>query len=134
MTVRRVPILFTARPPAQKPGVRMRQFAFLLIPAFSVLALPLCAQPLSPQEKMSEIYKLMTLCPSFKIDRKALDRFAMLNGIDLSPGSREERWFLKRAAYDLKRLPRQHKGYVCREGMARYGPHGGVAKGIVLTN
>jgi hypothetical protein len=112
----------------------MRQFAFLLMPVLFALAAPLSAQPLSPHEKMSEIYKLMTLCPGIRIDRKALDRFAMLNGIDMTPGSREERWFLKRAAYERRRLPRQHRGFFCQEGMTRYGPQGGVAKGIVLTN
>jgi len=104
------------------------------MPAFLAVSVPSAAQPLSPHEKLSEIYKLITLCPGLKVDRKALDRFAMLNGIDLTPGSREERWFLKRAAYELRKLPRQHRGYYCREGMTRYGPQGGVARGIMLTN
>ena len=112
----------------------MRKIAFLLMPAFVAMSAPLAAQPLSPHEKVSEIYKIMSMCPALKVDRKALDRFAMLNGIDLTPGSRDERWFLKRAAYDLRRLQPWHKGFLCRQGMTRYGPQGGIAKGIMLTN
>jgi hypothetical protein len=120
--------------PAQQPGFRMRKIAYLIMPALLAITGPADAQPLSPQEKVSEIYKLITLCPGLKVDRKALDRFAMLNGIDLTPGSREDRWFLRRAAYDLRKVPRQHSGYVCKQGMTRYGPEGGVAKGLMLTN
>jgi hypothetical protein len=120
--------------PAQQPGFRMRKIAYLIMPALLAITGPADAQPLSPHEKVSEIYKLITLCPSLKVDRKALDRFAMLNGIDLTPGSREDRWFLRRAAYDLRKVPRQHSGYVCKQGMTRYGPEGGVAKGLMLTN
>lgn len=112
----------------------MRKIAFLLMPAFVAMSAPLAAQPLSPHEKVSEIYKIMSMCPALKVDRKALDRFAMLNGIDLTPGSRDERWFLKRAAYDLRRLQPWHKGFLCRQGMTRYGPQGGITKGIMLTN
>ena len=59
---------------------------------------------------------------------------AMLNGIDLTPGSRDERWFLKRAAYDLRRIPMRNSGHFCKQGITRYGPDGGVAKGLMLTN
>jgi hypothetical protein len=140
MTDRPVPIPFTATLPAQQPGFRMRTIAYLIMPAFLVLPAflglspPLAAQSLSPHEKMSEIYKIITLCPGIRVDRKALDRFATLNGIDLTPGSRDERWFLKRAAYDMRKLPSWHKGFLCRQGMTRYGPQGGVAKGIMLIN
>jgi hypothetical protein len=112
----------------------MPKIAYLLMPAFLALAAPAEAQPLSPHEKVSEIYKFMSLCPGLKVDRKALDRFAMLNGIDLTPGSRDERWFLKRAAYDMRRIPRRNSTYFCKQGMTRYGPEGGVAKGLMLTN
>lgn len=112
----------------------MLKIAYLLMPAFFVLTAPVQAQPLSPHEKVSEVYKFMSLCPALKIDRKALDRFAMLNGIDLTPGSRDERWFLKRAAYDMRRIPQRNSGYICKQGMTRYGPEGGIAKGLMLTN
>jgi hypothetical protein len=103
------------------------------MPAFLMLTAPSAAQPLSPHEKVSEIHKI-SMCPGLKVDRKALDRFAMLNGIDLTPGSRDERWFLNRAAYDVRKLPPLHNSYLCRQGMTRYGPQGGVAKGIMFTN
>lgn len=112
----------------------MRKIAFLLMTACLGTSAQLAAQPLSPHEKLSEIYKIIAVCPTIKVDRKALDRFAMLNGIDLTPGSRDERWFLKRAAYDLRKLPSVYKEYLCKQGMTRYGPQGGVAKGIMLTN
>ena len=84
----------SARPPAQQPGFRMRKIAYLIMPAILALTHSAQAQPLSPYEKVSEIYKIASLCPDLKIDRKALDRFATLNGIDLTPGSRDERWFV----------------------------------------
>lgn len=112
----------------------MRQFAVLLVPVIVSLAAPLAAQPLSPHEKLSEIYKLIKLCPNLKVDRKALNRYAMLNGIDLTPGSREERWYIKRATYDLRKLPQRYNSYLCKEGITRYGPQGGIAPGIMLTN
>jgi hypothetical protein len=112
----------------------MFKIASLLVPAFLALTAFAQAQPLSPHEKVSEIYKFMSLCPKLKIDRKALDRFAMLNGIDLTPGSRDERWFLKRAAYDMRRIPIRNSGYLCKQGMTRYGPDGGVARGLMLIN
>jgi hypothetical protein len=126
--------IFSADSPAQQPGFRMPKIASLLMPAFLIFAAPAQAQPLSPHEKVSEVYKFMSLCPALKVDRKALDRFAMLNGIDLTPGSRDERWFVKRAAYDMRRIPRRNSGYVCKQGMTRYGPEGGIAKGLMLTN
>lgn len=110
----------------------MRKVAYLLMPALLVLAAPSLAQPLSPHEKVSEVYKLIGLCPGLKVDRKALDRFAMLNGIDLTPGSRDERWFLKRAAYDLRKIRKYDNRFMCRQGMTRYGPEGGVARGLML--
>lgn len=98
------------------------------------LAAPSSAQPLSPNEKISEIYKIIRICPSLKVDRKALDRYAMLNGLDLTPGSREDRWFLRRADYDLRRVvARKHK-FLCRQGLIKYGPQGEVARGLMLTN
>lgn len=112
----------------------MQKIAYLIMPAFLALTASVSAQPLSPHEKVSEIYKLMSVCPTLKVDRKALDRFAMLNGIDLTPGSRDERWFLRRAAYDLRRIVRRNNIYLCKQGMTRYGPEGGVAKGLMLTN
>lgn len=112
----------------------MRKIAFLLMPALLAVSAPSPAQPLSPHEKVSEIYKIIHLCPALRVDRKALDRFAMLNGIDLTPGSRDERWFLKRAAYDMRRLVYRNKGYLCKQGMTRYGPLGGIARGMMLTN
>ena len=112
----------------------MIKIASLLVPAFLALTAFAQAQPLSPHEKVSEVYKFMSLCPKLKVDRKALDRFAMLNGIDLTPGSRDERWFLKRAAYDMRRIPIRNSGYLCKQGMTRYGPEGGVARGLMLTN
>lgn len=118
----------------EQPGFAMPKIAYMIMPAFLFATASLSAQPLSPHEKVSEIYKIVGLCPDLKVDRKALDRFAMLNGIDLTPGSRDERWFLKRAAYDLRRLPHRHKGYLCKQGMTRYGPQGGIARGIMLTN
>ena len=125
---------FSAKPPAQQPGLRMPKIAYLITPAFLALAIPAPAQPLSPHEKVSEIYKIASLCPGLKVDRKALDRFAMLNGIDLTPGSRDERWFLRRAAYDLRKIARRNNGFLCKQGITRYGPDGGVAKGLMLTN
>lgn len=112
----------------------MRKIAYLLMPALIVFSGSLQAQPLSPHEKVSEIYKIIGLCPKLKIDRKALDRFAMLNGIDLTPGSRDERWFLKRAAYDMRRIGRLDNRFMCKLGIVRYGPQGGMAKGLMLTN
>ena len=112
----------------------MLKIAYLIMPAFLVLAAPAQAQPLSPHEKVSEVSKFVSLCPKLRVDRKALDRFAMLNGIDLTPGSRDERWFLKRAAYDLRRIPMRNSGHFCKQGITRYGPDGGVAKGLMLTN
>ena len=110
----------------------MRKTAYLLTPAFMAFAAPV--QALSPHEKVSEIYKIVSLCPDLRVDRKALDRFATLNGIDLTPGSRDERWFVKRAAYALRKIAHRDHGFLCRQGMTRYGPEGGVAKGLVLTN
>lgn len=112
----------------------MRKIAYLITPALLSLAASAQAQPLSPHEKVSEVYKIVSLCPSLKVDRKALDRFAMLNGIDLTPGSRDERWFLRRAAYELRRIAHRNNGFLCREGLTRYGPEGGVARGLMLTN
>jgi hypothetical protein len=111
----------------------MRKLACLIIPVF-LWSAPSAAQPLSPHEKVSEIYKIISICPWIRVDRKALERFAMLNGIDLSPGSRDERWFLRRAAYDLRRIKTRNNGYLCKQGITRYGPEGGVAKGLMLTN
>jgi hypothetical protein len=112
----------------------MQKIAYLLMPAFLALTVEVQAQPLSPHEKVSEIYKIISLCPGLKVDRKALDRFAMLSGIDLTPGSRDERWFLRRAAYDIRKIARRDNGYLCKQGMRRYGPEGGVTKGLMLTN
>ena len=110
------------------------RIAFMLMPAFLVLAQPLAAQPLSPHEKISEIYKIVRVCPTLKVDRKALDRFAMLNGLDLTPGSREDRWFVRRTDYDLRRVSNRDNSYLCRQGMTKYGPQGEIAKGLMLTN
>ena len=135
MTGRAVPILeFRRSRRRSKPGFRMRKITYLIMPAFLALNAPAQAQPLSPREKVSEIYKFMSLCPGLKIDHKALGRFAMLNGIDLTPGSRDERWFLKRAAYDLRRIAHRRNAFLCTQGMMKYGPDGGVAKGLMLTN
>ena len=112
----------------------MRKIAYLIMPAILALTHSAQAQPLSPHEKVSEIYKIASLCPDLKVDRKALDRFATLNGIDLTPGSRDERWFVKRAAYDLRKIAHRRNGFLCKQGMTRYGPEGGVAKGLMLTN
>ena len=112
----------------------MRRIAYLIMPAFLLLSAPLAAQPLSPHEKISEIYKIVRICPALKVDRKALDRFAMLNGLDLTPGSREDRWFVRRADYDLRRVGHRNNGYLCRQGMNKYGPQGQIAKGLMLTN
>lgn len=115
------------------------RIALMLMPAVLVLAAsvstgPLAAQPLSPHEKISEVYKIIRVCPALKVDRKALDRFAMLNGLDLTPGSREDRWFLRRADYDLRRVAHRNNGYLCKQGMTKYGPQGEIAKGLMLTN
>ena len=115
------------------------RIALILMPVFTVLPFlaspaPLAAQPLSPHEKISEIYKIIRICPTLKVDRKALDRFAMLNGLDLTPGSREDRWFLRRADYDLRRVGDRKNDYLCRQGMTKYGPQGQIAKGLMLTN
>jgi hypothetical protein len=111
----------------------MRKISMMLVPLLMIAA-PLAAQPVSPHEKVSEIYKILELCPALKINRKALDRFAMLNGIDLTPGSRDERWFLRRAAYDIRRIRARDNTYMCTLAITKYGPQGGVAKGIMLTN
>ncbi|MGV3551999.1 hypothetical protein [Rhizobium sp.] len=133
MTNPAVPILYLRQPAGKQPGVRMR-IAFMLMPAFLVIATPLAAQPVSPHEKISEIYKIIRICPALKVDRKALDRYAMLNGLDLTPGSRADRWFLRRADYDLRKVASLNNGYLCRQGMTKYGPQGAVAKGLMLTN
>jgi hypothetical protein len=110
------------------------RLALMLMPAFFALSAPLAAQPLSPHEKISEIYKIIRICPALKVDRGALDRFAMLNGLDLTPGSREDRWFLRRADYDLRRVAHRDMDYLCRQGMIKYGPQGELAQGLMLTN
>jgi hypothetical protein len=111
----------------------MRKISMMLMPLL-IMAAPLAAQPVSPHEKVSEIYKILQLCPGLKINRKALDRFAMLNGIDLTPGSRDERWFLRRAAYDIRKIRQRNNAFICTLAITKYGPEGGVAKGIMLTN
>lgn len=112
----------------------MRRITYLIASSVWLLATSPMAQPLSPHEKVSEIYSIMNLCPALKVDRQALDRFAMLNGIDLTPGSLAEKWFLKRAAYEQRKLGRRNVGYFCRQGLIKYGPEGGVTKGLMLMN
>ena len=112
----------------------MRAMAYLILPAVLAMAAPLAAQPLSPHEKISEVYTIIRVCPGLKVDRKALDRFAMLNGLDLTPGSREDRWFLRRTDYALRRVSHRNNAYLCKLGMTRYGPDGALAKGLMLTN
>lgn len=112
----------------------MLRIAYLILPVVLALPVSAAAQFLSPHEKISEVYKIIRICPGLKVDRKALDRFAMLNGLDLTPGSREDRWFLRRADYELRRVSHLRNGYICKQGMIKYGPEGELAKGLMLTN
>jgi hypothetical protein len=112
----------------------MLRIAYLILPVVLALPASAVAQPLSPHEKISEIYKIIRLCPALKVDRKALDRFAMLAGVNLTPGSLEDKWFLRRADYELRRISHLRNGYICRQGIVKYGPEGELAKGLMLTN